>query len=77
MLDCTPGPAPVGLGRGGVGPYFRGCSAGCLQNARHSAHRNEAPMTKPTDAKNTLYCSFCGKSQHEVQADRGSDRVHL
>ena len=24
-------------------------------------------MTKPTDAKNTLYCSFCGKSQHEVR----------
>ena len=25
-------------------------------------------MTKPSgDAKNTLYCSFCGKSQHEVR----------
>ena len=26
-------------------------------------------MTKPTgqDSKNTLYCSFCGKSQHEVR----------
>ena len=25
-------------------------------------------MTKPTgDAKNTLYCSFCGKSQHEFR----------
>jgi ATP-dependent Clp protease ATP-binding subunit ClpX len=26
------------------------------------------PMSKgPTDTKNTLYCSFCGKSQHEVR----------
>jgi ATP-dependent Clp protease ATP-binding subunit ClpX len=26
-------------------------------------------MTKSSgsDAKNTLYCSFCGKSQHEVR----------
>jgi hypothetical protein len=26
-------------------------------------------MTKSsgTDSKNTLYCSFCGKSQHEVR----------
>ncbi len=26
-------------------------------------------MSKPTgsDSKNTLYCSFCGKSQHEVR----------
>jgi ATP-dependent Clp protease ATP-binding subunit ClpX len=25
-------------------------------------------MTKPPgDSKNTLYCSFCGKSQHEVR----------
>ena len=25
-------------------------------------------MTKPSgDSKNTLYCSFCGKSQHEVR----------
>jgi ATP-dependent Clp protease ATP-binding subunit ClpX len=23
--------------------------------------------TAPTDSKNTLYCSFCGKSQHEVR----------
>jgi ATP-dependent Clp protease ATP-binding subunit ClpX len=23
--------------------------------------------TKPSDTKNTLYCSFCGKSQHEVR----------
>ncbi len=23
--------------------------------------------TPPTDSKNTLYCSFCGKSQHEVR----------
>jgi ATP-dependent Clp protease protease subunit len=29
------------------------------------------------DSKNTLYCSFCGKSQHEVQADCRPDRVHL
>src|SRR6195952_130981 len=24
-------------------------------------------MSKSSDAKNTLYCSFCGKSQHEVR----------
>ena len=24
-------------------------------------------MTKSGDSKNTLYCSFCGKSQHEVR----------
>jgi ATP-dependent Clp protease ATP-binding subunit ClpX len=24
-------------------------------------------MSKPGDSKNTLYCSFCGKSQHEVR----------
>ena len=24
-------------------------------------------MSKPTESKNTLYCSFCGKSQHEVR----------
>ncbi|WP_419729262.1 ATP-dependent Clp protease ATP-binding subunit ClpX [Lichenicola sp.] len=24
-------------------------------------------MTKSSDSKNTLYCSFCGKSQHEVR----------
>ena len=29
------------------------------------------------ESKNTLYCSFCGKSQHEVEADRRPDRVHL
>ncbi|MEJ0072263.1 MAG: hypothetical protein WDO24_30115 [Pseudomonadota bacterium] len=37
-------------------------------------------MTKASggDSKNTLYCSFCGKSQHEVrEADRRPDGVHL
>jgi ATP-dependent Clp protease ATP-binding subunit ClpX len=30
------------------------------------------------DSKNTLYCSFCGKSQHEVRKlIAGPDRVHL
>jgi ATP-dependent Clp protease ATP-binding subunit ClpX len=24
-------------------------------------------MSKTSDSKNTLYCSFCGKSQHEVR----------
>ena len=24
-------------------------------------------MSKSADSKNTLYCSFCGKSQHEVR----------
>ena len=24
-------------------------------------------MSKSGDSKNTLYCSFCGKSQHEVR----------
>jgi hypothetical protein len=26
------------------------------------------------DSKNTLYCSFCGKSQHEVRKARVSER---
>ncbi len=31
-----------------------------------------------SDSKNTLYCSFCGKSQHEVRKlIAGPDRVHL
>ena len=36
-------------------------------------------MTKSSgDSKNTLYCSFCGKSQHEVRKlIAGPDRVHL
>ncbi len=30
------------------------------------------------DSKNTLYCSFCGKSQHEVRKlIAGPDGVHL
>src|SRR4028118_778305 len=29
---------------------------------------NRTSMSKPNgDSKNTLYCSFCGKSQHEVR----------
>lgn len=28
---------------------------------------NKMAKEKETDAKNTLYCSFCGKSQHEVR----------
>jgi len=35
-------------------------------------------MSKSGDSKNTLYCSFCGKSQHEVrQADCRAYGVHL
>jgi ATP-dependent Clp protease ATP-binding subunit ClpX len=37
-------------------------------------------MTKATtgDGKSTLYCSFCGKSQHEVRKlIAGTDRFHL
>jgi ATP-dependent Clp protease ATP-binding subunit ClpX len=38
-------------------------------------------MTKQNgsgDSKNTLYCSFCGKSQHEVKKlIAGPDRLHL
>ena len=35
-------------------------------------------MSKSGDSKNTLYCSFCGKSQHEVRKlIAGPDRVHL
>jgi hypothetical protein len=31
-----------------------------------------------SDSKNTLYCSFCGKSQHEVRkAHCRADRLHL
>ena len=31
--------------------------------------RTETGMSKvgTSDSKNTLYCSFCGKSQHEVR----------
>jgi ATP-dependent Clp protease ATP-binding subunit ClpX len=31
------------------------------------AHEFRDQMTKTGDTKNTLYCSFCGKSQHEVR----------
>ena len=31
-----------------------------------------------SDTKNTLYCSFCGKSQHEVRKlIAGADGFHL
>ena len=34
--------------------------------------------TSDTDSKNTLYCSFCGKSQHEVRKlIAGPTVVHL
>jgi len=39
--------------------------------AEGAGRTNGEPMTKSTssggDSKNTLYCSFCGKSQHEVR----------
>src|SRR5574343_1222427 len=37
--------------------------------AYHAAHVQGDGMSKATgsDSKNTLYCSFCGKSQHEVR----------
>ena len=28
---------------------------------------DEPPQTDPATPKNTMYCSFCGKSQHEVK----------
>ena len=35
-------------------------------------------MSKTEDGdKGTLFCSFCGKSQHEVETDRRTDRIHL
>jgi ClpX C4-type zinc finger protein len=43
-------------------------------------YRRKARMGKVTgsDSKNTLYCSFCGKSQHEVRKlIAGPKRVHL
>ena len=30
-----------------------------------------------SDSKNTLYCSFCGKSQHEVRKLITGPSVHL
>jgi ATP-dependent Clp protease ATP-binding subunit ClpX len=40
-----------------------------LAQAGHAPSRSEAKMTKAAsgDTKSTLYCSFCGKSQHEVR----------
>src|SRR5471032_1117404 len=35
-------------------------------DARHDPGE-ELAMSKTSDSKNTLYCSFCGKSQHEVR----------
>jgi ATP-dependent Clp protease ATP-binding subunit ClpX len=32
-----------------------------------AAPGEEPAMSKTSDSKNTLYCSFCGKSQHEVR----------
>ena len=40
--------------------------------------RSEMSKASGGESKNTLYCSFCGKSQHEVRKlIAGPDRVHL
>jgi ATP-dependent Clp protease ATP-binding subunit ClpX len=40
---------------------------GWTTNKRHSAERKSMANSTGGDSKNTLYCSFCGKSQHEVR----------
>lgn len=35
--------------------------------SRASAEGGGEPLSDPSSEKNTLYCSFCGKSQHEVK----------
>jgi ATP-dependent Clp protease ATP-binding subunit ClpX len=44
-------------------------AAGRFHTLRGDRPRDGADMSKTTggDSKNTLYCSFCGKSQHEVR----------
>src|SRR6516225_5125094 len=41
----------------------------CAINAPRHIRRRKVGMSKVTgnDSKGTLYCSFCGKSQHEVR----------
>src|SRR3954471_8810591 len=41
----------------------------CDRYGRAAAGRRRDGMSKvgSSDSKNTLYCSFCGKSQHEVR----------
>jgi ATP-dependent Clp protease ATP-binding subunit ClpX len=41
----------------------------CYESGRAFRHRGKARMSKVpgSDSKNTLYCSFCGKSQQEVR----------
>ena len=46
-----------------------GGSAGMGRTSKGFERRTETGMSKvgTSDSKNTLYCSFCGKSQHEVR----------
>ena len=45
-----------------------GCKVGSATRFDASGLIGDSTMAKADgDAKNTLYCSFCGKSQHEVR----------
>src|SRR5438105_15865595 len=45
------------------------CRNGATERVSYAERRTEIGMSKvgTSDSKNTLYCSFCGKSQHEVR----------
>ena len=78
--EVDEGPEPfAGLlqeGRGGTLDYHQ---------LTRSLHRDWFPRRrqgfmaekKGSSSEKVLYCSFCGKSQHEVKADRGPVGVHL
>ena len=60
-------PACPSLGRWGHERPFWACN-GTGRRIRHPRETdNMANTSSGGDSKNTLYCSFCGKSQHEVR----------
>src|SRR5690606_2024829 len=51
----------IGWGQGvAIGPEADGIDGGQMPRGKSMANNSG-------DSKNTLYCSFCGKSQHEVR----------
>src|SRR4051794_13103751 len=59
MCDCR---ATVFL----RGCWYQGMDHGA-PNSRHGVTEIGMSKVGGSDSKNTLYCSFCGKSQHEVR----------
>src|SRR5262249_20380892 len=47
--------------------WYDCCNAARLPGAAGGRRRSGMSKVGSGDSKNTLYCSFCGKSQHEVR----------